>query len=209
MACAVNLYTRVHVQVVEEDGGIETSLIIDSANVDSMTTAALTFIYEEMFQDGRPALRLSVESQLPPGCGLGSSGALSVAVAAAFYLLLHKELNKEEVKRWALKAENVFHGKTSGIDVHCSLYGGMVKYQNGVFSSMAFKRDCFPGAIIINTAVKRSTRTLGVLVKERPAVCLKKIGQVTRAVCSMMDDDHLITKEAFNDHVQVSMCHRK
>lgn len=60
---------------------------------------------------------VKIESTIPPGAGLGSSAALSLAIAA---LLMKHAQQSEDLSLWkklATQLENRFHGQSSGMDV--------------------------------------------------------------------------------------------
>lgn len=69
-------------------------------------------------------LHLSIESSIPIGCGLGSSAAAICAVIYAVMDLQHISATPETVYPLALKAENLQHGHSSGLDIKTILKGG-------------------------------------------------------------------------------------
>lgn len=79
----------------------------------------------------RPGLRITIESDIPPGAGMGSSAAVAVAAAAATAKLLGLALSPEEIFQAALAAEVVVHGRPSGIDPFVSSHGGAIFYRKG------------------------------------------------------------------------------
>lgn len=68
------------------------------------------------------------DSQLPPGAGLGSSAALTVALAR---LALGPEADVEDVVQASLAGERIFHGEPSGIDSQVAARGGLLRYVRG------------------------------------------------------------------------------
>jgi mevalonate kinase len=79
-----------------------------------------------------PKVVVSLDSDLPLSMGLGSSGALSVAVAR---VLLQAQLGRaprvNEVERVALAMERQFHGTPSGVDHTTSTRGSMILFRKG------------------------------------------------------------------------------
>lgn len=57
-----------------------------------------------------------VDGTLPPGRGLGSSAALSVALIRGIFRYFSWPLNDETLKEHSLALETIFHGSPSGID---------------------------------------------------------------------------------------------
>ncbi len=79
-----------------------------------------------------PEVSVRLESELPLSMGLGSSGALAVAIAR---LLLETRrggpVKRAEVEALAFEMEKEFHGTPSGVDHTTSARGTMVLFQRG------------------------------------------------------------------------------
>lgn len=82
------------------------------------------------FCDG-PVTGWSIEGQttLPARAGLGSSAALTVAMAR---LALGAEAATELVVEASMTGERIFHGQPSGIDSEVAARGGLVRYVKGL-----------------------------------------------------------------------------
>jgi mevalonate kinase len=72
---------------------------------------------------GLPAVRITLESTLPVGVGLGSSAAVSVACARALLQASGDPARPKAVLAIAQDMERVFHGNPSGVDAACSALG--------------------------------------------------------------------------------------
>lgn len=70
----------------------------------------------EVFGEDADGITLRISSDIPVGCGLGSSAALSVAAIRALCGLFGRQIGAEEVSRLAFEAEKIFHATPSGID---------------------------------------------------------------------------------------------
>lgn len=68
------------------------------------------------------------DSTLPAGAGLGSSAALTVALAR---LALGPEAEAEAVVEASLAGERIFHGEPSGIDSQVAARGGLLRFVRG------------------------------------------------------------------------------
>lgn len=88
-----------------------------------------------------PAVSVRLESELPLSMGLGSSGALAVAIAR---LLLEAKSGKpaprEAVEALAFEMEREFHGTPSGVDHTTSARGTMVLFQRGKVTEVKARR---------------------------------------------------------------------
>lgn len=81
---------------------------------------------EYLNQKGK--IKITIESNIPRGSGLGSSSAVSVATAASIASLFGKKLDNKTLYEIALKGEKIIHGTPSGIDVAASVYGGLILF---------------------------------------------------------------------------------
>ena len=61
--------------------------------------------------------KISINSSLPMHRGMGSSAAVSVAIIKAFYILVDKEVNEDELREHAYVSESIHHNSPSGLDV--------------------------------------------------------------------------------------------
>ncbi|MCS6769237.1 MAG: mevalonate kinase [Candidatus Caldarchaeum sp.] len=104
----------------------------------------------------RGGLRAEIVSEIPGAAGLGSSAAISTALAQAFSILFELELSREEIVEYAMVAEKEFHGKPSGIDPHAAAYGGTLLYKGpGNFQTLHLDRS--PDILVLFTGLKRKT----------------------------------------------------
>jgi mevalonate kinase len=71
-----------------------------------------------------------IESEIPVGCGLGSSAALSVAATACFLkFFTGKNFSKKTINQLAYQIETYFHQNPSGVDNTTSCFGGLIYYR--------------------------------------------------------------------------------
>ncbi|MBI4097501.1 MAG: mevalonate kinase [Candidatus Levybacteria bacterium] len=72
---------------------------------------------------------LIIDSQVPVGCGMGSSGSLAVSMIGALSLFTNKPFDKKIINEIAFLAEQKKHGKPSGGDNSTSCYGKLVWFK--------------------------------------------------------------------------------
>lgn len=75
----------------------------------------------------KQGIEIIIESEIPPGVGLGSSSAACVAVTASVNGLFRK-LSKDEIVKLAIQAERTIFEQNSGADASVSTFGGLVSY---------------------------------------------------------------------------------
>jgi mevalonate kinase len=83
----------------------------------------------------RGNFEITVKSEIPPGSGLGSSAACSVALASAISDEYGLHLQWKDISKFAYFGEMVQHGRPSGIDNALAAAGGVLQFrktQNGL-----------------------------------------------------------------------------
>ncbi|MHA1238536.1 MAG: mevalonate kinase [Candidatus Odinarchaeia archaeon] len=118
--------------------------------------------------DTASGLEIIIRSNIPPGAGLGSSAAVSVATVAAVANALNTHLDKDTVSKIAFEAEKYIHGTPSGIDNTISTYGGALLYSRSKFTKIKFPKDL--PLIIGYTGKQRNTGSLVSKVRYRRSV---------------------------------------
>lgn len=73
---------------------------------------------------GPTGWRVSLQTELPIGRGMGSSAALAAAVARAYAAATDGSTESQDLYEAALPIERRFHGNPSGIDLACAVDGG-------------------------------------------------------------------------------------
>lgn len=76
-------------------------------------------------------IALNLNSDVPLGCGMGSSAALMAAVFAAATSHWSDVAPREALYDWALATERLQHGHPSGVDPYITVHGGLVRFQRG------------------------------------------------------------------------------
>lgn len=127
----------------------------------------INHLFPQPFKTG---LRIEVISQIPIGCGLGSSAAVTLAMLGAINTLEDLSLSEKNVFDLALEAENLQHGYSSGLDLEVCYRGGGVRYTQQETAHFTFSP--FP-YYLINTGTPKSST-----------------GECVMAVRSFFEQDH-------------------
>ena len=77
------------------------------------------------------ALDIRLQSNIPIGCGLGSSAASILSVLRGVGHYFRVEFRPDWYYEYSLEAEKMQHGFPSGVDSYISVHGGCAKFQNG------------------------------------------------------------------------------
>lgn len=108
------------------DGANEPTRAGDGSIVGTALAAML-----EGFSGGLPGADLHIDSGLSIGVGLGSSAALSVAIARVLLQLSGQNEDVAAVEELAGAAESVFHQRPSGVDVAGAARGSTLLFSRG------------------------------------------------------------------------------
>ncbi len=144
------------------------SLVFDlKINLDNNETKRLHqlagFVFREL--NASPNGRISIDSTIPLGSGMGSSASLSVALIRAVAESRGSILDNEQVSQIAFKCEKIFHGNPSGID------NTVVTYEKPVFyireKDIEFIRIRPLRLVIAGTGIKSSTKKIVEDVRKR------------------------------------------
>jgi hydroxymethylglutaryl-CoA reductase len=99
---------------------------------------ALSYLCEA-FGPAASSMLIVIDGSIPPGCGLGSSAALSVALIRAIVRFLSLSISGAELESHVMALETIFHGRPSGIDQTVVINGQSIgfRYLDG-------KRESWP-----------------------------------------------------------------
>lgn len=131
-----------------------------------------------------PGYKLEISSEIPVGCGMGSSAAVSSAYIATLLLFLKIPWDLELINKLTYEAEKVFHGNPSGADNSTIIFGGLIWYRKETPDLKLIQKLNFSipkklanNFVLINTgqpkeSTKEMVSNVGNLYKEKPAEIL-------------------------------------
>lgn len=125
-------------------------------------------------------LDIKITSEIPIGCGMGSSAAAIMSLLHALGNLLAIDLNNKQYLKLATEIENLQHGKSSGLDLHLIANGGCALFQNGEAKLRNFPLQSMQ---IINTGKPLSTT----------GECVSKVATIFKAQPSLADEFAAVT----------------
>jgi len=99
-------------------------------------------------------VKIKVHSDIPIGCGMGSSAATILSIVHAIAKHLEIELTPEIFYRLGIQAENMQHGHSSGLDLRVSMHGGCHLLKDGQLHARAI--PSFP-LYLVNTGTPLSS----------------------------------------------------
>ncbi|MCX8071980.1 MAG: mevalonate kinase [Candidatus Binatia bacterium] len=111
-------------------------------------------------------LAVRVNSAVPPGMGLGSSAALSVALIRAIADYYGIALEDGDVSNCAYKLECLFHGQPSGVDNTAVALGSLLRFVRGK-SPLPLSAPAPLPLVVLLGDQPRSTRTVVELLQRR------------------------------------------
>ena len=99
-------------------------------------------------------LNIQTESNIPIGCGMGSSAATVLSVLRGIGHYFRVDFRPDWVMKYSLDAEKLQHGHPSGVDSYVSLHGGCALFQNGEARAVPLPRLAM---YLVHTGVPAST----------------------------------------------------
>lgn len=111
-----------------------TVTVVEGKNADSKMEEIILIVKKYLHDKKVPIkeknCHITIQSDIPIGRGLGSSGALSVATAASLMeFFTGTQYNPEEINNCAYQIEKLFHKNASGVDPTTSCFGGLIFYR--------------------------------------------------------------------------------
>ena len=193
--CAINKRVTVTAEKISENKILVKSSLGNLASIpkrpiDEIDSQLRPFYYlaDKMIQkyDIESGIKITVESEIPLGVGLGSSSACCVAGAAAISGIFAKN-SKEEILQMAIEAEKTIFPNTSGADCTVCTFGGLIQYdkQNG-----HSKIDSEPNfhLVIANSKMEHSTKEVVSNVKEFKEKNEEKFSNICNEETNLIDD---------------------
>ncbi|MFE6286034.1 mevalonate kinase [Streptomyces sp. NPDC057877] len=113
---------------------------------------------------GGPHLDVLLDSALPPGRGLGSSAASSRAIVLALADLFGRELDEDAVFELVQTAENMAHGRASGVDARAVGAPAPLLFQAGRVEALRVGWDGL--FIVADSGTAGSTKEAVTLLRE-------------------------------------------
>jgi len=140
---------------------------------------------------GEDGLLVRITSDLPIGRGMGSSASLAVAVARAAARWHGRETGPDALWDDAMAVEAVFHGTPSGVDVACSLRGGVLRFLKGpppVFTSLP--APSWSMVVLDSGDVGDTGALVAGVTSRRPGIdpLLDRIGALVDEAAEVLDD---------------------
>ena len=142
------------IRIIAPQLGLDTPL--EELSEDNLIAQALTLSLEALELTQRPTCVLRIHSSFPFASGLGSSAAITIAIARAISSFVGHPLPVEEVNAIAFKTEQLMHGNPSGIDNTVIAYERPLVFTKGFPVEFVTPGDTFH-FIVADTGVKKST----------------------------------------------------
>lgn len=143
---------------------------------------AMSLFAESMNVSLPHGVNIHLQSDIPIGCGMGSSSATVLSVMKAVSTYLNIPLSADALYQLALEAENMQHGHASGLDLRVAMQGGGIYLHQGALASRSFPELPW---FLVNTGTPATTT--GECVT-RVAPCFSDVllaeafGEITKAV---------------------------
>jgi len=154
-----------------------------------LTLASALFL--EAYPQTELGLKLSLNSNVPVGSGMGSSATIASSVLKALAQDKHIHIKPDKLSALIYQVEEFIHGNPSGVDNTAVVYGGLLQFKK-VKQKISFSQietdTKLPASLLIQTGIpKESTADMVGLVAEKKRQdkqvdrLLKKMGELTES----------------------------
>ena len=152
---------------------------------------ALMIFFEMLNIKLTQGIKIHIRSDIPMGCGMGSSAATILSVMHALAHHLEVSLTPDIFYRLGVEAENMQHGFSSGLDVRVSLQGGCLYVDEGEILTRSVPNVSM---YLVNTGTPASTT--GECVSHvahffKTSKIVNDFADVTRAMDAALQQDQL------------------
>ncbi|MCC7020794.1 MAG: mevalonate kinase [Ardenticatenales bacterium] len=120
--------------------------------------AAVRATFARLNVEDLPSWRITVQSTIPPGRGMGSSAAVAVALVRAVAAAAGIVLDDAAVSELAMESERIVHGRPSGIDNACVAIGRPIWFEAGAIRRAPVGRTL--GLVVADSGRFSSTRAM-------------------------------------------------
>ena len=152
--------------------------VVPDAEASEDLPRALGLLYASAPKEARQSA-VTVQSSIPSRAGLGSSAALSVAIVRALASLTGESIDADELEARTARAEEVFHGRASGIDAAVAARGGVLRFVKGQRPApIELADDAVFTAIVAHVEPRAQTREM----VERVALRLERARSSTERI---------------------------
>jgi len=164
-------------------------------NVDKKFRPFVHIAKKTLERHGNRGISIKIDSEIPPGVGLGSSSACCVAASASIMNLFEKT-SREQILNMSIDAEKTIFPNTSGADCNVCTYGGIITYDKSTGLKNLDEKFSLD-MIIINSNLEHTTDEVVDRVKnfkeKNPEIfqslCNEETKLVKKSIESLRDND--------------------
>lgn len=131
-------------------------------------------------------LKITIDSEIPLGVGLGSSSACCVAGAAAISGI-YETKSKKDILEMAIEAEKTIFPNTSGADCTVCTFGGLIQYDKKIGYSQIDLEPTFH-IVIANSKIEHSTKNVVSDVKQFKENKEEKFTEICNEEAELIDE---------------------
>jgi len=201
-AIAASIANKTEITIISELPEQEIKIIDQHENTDKVKKIVEAILQELKINKG---LSFAVESDIPPGAGMGSSAAFSAATVRAISEYFGMKLTDEETARVATVGENVIHINSSGLDPTIASVGGIIWFKRNLEGGKPLiKQIANPSPlpiVIANSGKKSDTGEMVKGVAERKEKFAKQYDPVFNTASQISENARIALEN--NNHKEI------
>lgn len=150
VVCAINIFLNVSIKklpyqaIIIKDGKNTISVKLCDFSIEKKNDNVLLEIIRKFFDKTKIPLfgiEIDIKNNIPIGYGFGSSSALTSGIVFGLNELFGTKCKVNYLIELATDIENIFHGKSSGVDIETIVKGGVVYANNGNIEKISHQLD--------------------------------------------------------------------
>lgn len=210
VTCAVNIFLNIEIKkitksvIIINDGKDCRKVYLKDLSIEHKNSDVILEIIRRFFDKAKLPLcgmKITIKNSIPIGCGLGSSSSLVAGIVFGMNELFGGKKSVSELINAATSIENIFHGKSSGVDIQTVVKGGVLYVNHNSVNKIAHQID---EIWIVNTGCPSfSTKNVVMNVFDNFAShdeLWREMGEITSDIAEiMLSKEKVFKKIAHNE----------
>ncbi len=150
VVCAINIFLKIKIKrlkepvIIIEDGENNFNINLNDLSLKHKNSNVILEIVRRFFNELKLSLcgmKITIKNSIPIGCGLGSSSALVAGMVFGLNELFGNKKSVSDLIKIATSIEDIFHGKSSGVDIRTIVTGGVIYVNRNSIKKISHKID--------------------------------------------------------------------
>ena len=150
VVCCIKRFLKVKIKklnyqvIIINDGKDKIHINLNDFSIEKKNNNVLLEIIRRFFDTTKTPLfgmEINIKNDIPIGYGFGSSSALICGIVFCLNLLFETKCKVNKLIELSTNIENIFHGKSSGVDIETITRGGVLYANSGNVKKISHQLD--------------------------------------------------------------------